>query len=225
MGKVLQEGAIWNLICLEKCAMKWGINITLRHLNISGLGDISHGISPGIHISARLTNGKHFSTHSKQFRTVHLHQILLSKINGFWKLTETIFAFGLRLSCHTTMKLERCVLYRAVTVLGFINGWGKWKKYSGKNLIHWNTSYMLSTAYVDIGYINGWGKQKYTWTTNHLEWYLEYFVEDVWSPVRQIKAEEDNSSSSCGNVGPGRWNSYILQHVWILNLESNCLFL
>ena len=78
---------------------------------------------------------------------------------------------------------------------------------------------------VDIGYINGWGKQKYTWTTNHLEWYLEYFVEDVWSPVRQIKAEEDNSSSSCGNVGPGRWNSYILQHVRILNLESNCLFL
>ena len=43
-----------------------GINITLRHLNISGLGDISHGISPGIPISASRTNGKHFSTHSKQ---------------------------------------------------------------------------------------------------------------------------------------------------------------
>ena len=51
MGKVLQEGAIWNLICFEKCAMKWGINITLRHLNISG----------GRHKSWHKSRDPHFS--------------------------------------------------------------------------------------------------------------------------------------------------------------------
>ena len=93
--------------------MKWDINITLRHLNISGWGDISHGISPRIPISASLTNGKHFSTHSKQLISVHLDGILQFKT----KLTETIFALGLRLSCQTTMKLGKMHILKQIQSL------------------------------------------------------------------------------------------------------------
>ena len=67
--------------------------------------DISHGISPGIHISASLTNGKHFSTHFKTILIVHCAFVM--KV----KLTETIFALGLRLSCHTTIKLGKIKIY------------------------------------------------------------------------------------------------------------------
>ena len=45
--------------------MKWGINITLQHLGYFKRGNISHGVSPRIPISASLTNGKHFSTPPK----------------------------------------------------------------------------------------------------------------------------------------------------------------
>ena len=71
--------------------------------------DISHGISPGIHISASLTNGI-WETLFNTFQN-NLNCAFVLNFAMELKLTETIFALGLRLSCHTTIKLGKIKIY------------------------------------------------------------------------------------------------------------------
>ena len=76
--------------------------------------DISHGISPGIHISASLTNGiweTLFNTFQNNLNCAFALNFVMKLKLMQLKLTETIFALGLRLSCHTTIKLGKIKIY------------------------------------------------------------------------------------------------------------------
>ena len=120
----------------------------------------------GRHKSWHKSRDPHFSlafewkTLFNTFKTINFLNSYNSKRTIFWKLTEIIFALGLRLSCQTTMKLGKMQIIKQIQSLELSTKEEKIYLIRNAKERNRNTLYKMSRAdkhnsvYVVIGFIN-----------------------------------------------------------------------